>query len=233
MVTITCKVTYISAINNTTIYRVLLSPAMAVNFRAGQYLMVVMNKDDKRPFSLASTPMESIIELHIGSSKFNAYTMEVINHLLKDNVITVEIAQGEAWLRDDTDRPILLVAGGTGFSYARSIMLTVLAQQPQRKVSIYWGGYKKENLYDLPALKKLTLYYPQLSVIPVVEKYNNLWQGRTGTVLMAIIQDYDTLEPYDIYIAGRLEMVKIARNRFCTERSAIMDRIFSDAFTII
>jgi hypothetical protein len=90
---------------------------------------------------MASTPMDnSAIELHIGASELNLYAMAVMDRILKNHEITVDIPHGEAWLREDTNRPVILIAGGTGFSYARSILLTVLAEQPQRQVAIYWGG---------------------------------------------------------------------------------------------
>jgi len=212
MTTLTCKVTSVDAITDT-VYRVCLVPGAAFNFRAGQYLMVVMDERDKRPFSLASTPMES--------------------RILKDREITVDIPHGEAWLREDTDRPIILIAGGTGFSYARSILLTVLEKQPEREVAIYWGGRERQHLYDLAELEALTLRYPHLKVVPVVEQPDDAWQGRTGTVLSAVLQDYGSLESYDIYIAGRFEMAKIARERFCAERDATPGRIFGDAFAFI
>lgn len=233
MTTLTCKVSSVDAITDT-VYRVRLAPEAAFHFRAGQYLMVVMDERDKRPFSLASTPMETtFIELHIGASELNLYAMAVMDRILKEREITVEVPQGEAWLRDDTDRPIVLIAGGTGFSYARSILLTVLARQPERKVAIYWGGRERDHLYDLGELEALTLQHPQLSVVPVVEQPDENWQGRSGTALMAVMQDYGALEHYDIYIAGRFEMAKIARERFCAERSTVVERIFGDAFAFI
>ncbi|XOD69999.1 MAG: NAD(P)H-flavin reductase [Sodalis sp. (in: enterobacteria)] len=233
MITLTCKVFSVDAITDA-VYRVRLAPETAFHFRAGQYLMVVMNEHDKRPFSLVSTPMETrFIELHIGVSEFNLYAMAVMDRILKDREITIEVPQGDAWLRDDTDRPIMLIAGGTGFSYARSILFTILACQPDRKVVIYWGGRNRDHLYNLGELEALNLQYPQLSVISVVEQPDEYWEGRSGTVLMAVMQDYVSLEAYDIYIAGRFEMAKIARKLFCAERSAVVERIFSDAFTFI
>ncbi|MCR3755653.1 MAG: flavin reductase [Sodalis sp. Psp] len=233
MTIMTCKVSSVDIVTDI-VYRVQLIPEATFYFRAGQYLMVVIDEHDKRPFSLASTPIEtSFIELHIKASELNLYTMAVMNHILKNREVMVDIPQGEAWLRDDTDRPIMLIAGGTGFSYARSILLTVLARQPQRKVTIYWGGRKRDHLYDLGELEALSLLHPQLAVVPVVEQPDEQWQGRTGTVLMAVMQDYDTLEPYDIYISGHFKMAKIARECFYAERSALIDRIFGDAFACI
>ena len=69
MTTLSCKVTSVEAITDT-VYRVRIVPDAAFSFRAGQYLMVVMDERDKRPFSMASTPDEKgFIELHIGRSE--------------------------------------------------------------------------------------------------------------------------------------------------------------------
>jgi len=204
MTTLSCKVTSVEAITDT-VYRVRLVPDAAFSFRAGQYLMVVMDERDKRPFSMASTPDEhGFIELHVGASELNLYAMAVMDRILKDREIKVDIPHGEAWLRDDENRPLILIAGGTGFSYVRSILLTALARNPNRDITIYWGGREEKHLYDLSELEALSVNHPN-----------------------------GTLAEHDIYIAGRFEMAKIARDLFCNERSAREDRLFGDAFAFI
>ncbi|MBS1204820.1 MAG: fre [Proteobacteria bacterium] len=233
MTTLSCKVTSVDAITDT-VYRVRLVPEAAFSFRAGQYLMVVMDERDKRPFSMASTPdQHDYIELHIGASELNLYAMAVMDRILKDREIVIDIPHGDAWLRDDEERPMVLIAGGTGFSYARSILLTTLAQNPNREVSIYWGGREEKHLYDLAELEALSVDHPNLRVVPVVEQPEEGWRGRSGTVLAAVMQDFSSLSEHDIYIAGRFEMAKIARDLFCSERGAREDRLFGDAFAFI
>ncbi|EFY6992123.1 TPA: NAD(P)H-flavin reductase [Escherichia coli] len=233
MTTLSCKVTSVEAITDT-VYRVRIVPDAAFSFRAGQYLMVVMDERDKRPFSMASTPDEKgFIELHIGASEINLYAKAVMDRILKDHQIVVDIPHGEAWLRDDEERPMILIAGGTGFSYARSILLTALARNPNRDITIYWGGREEQHLYDLCELEALSLKHPGLQVVPVVEQPEAGWRGRTGTVLTAVLQDHGTLAEHDIYIAGRFEMAKIARDLFCSERNAREDRLFGDVFAFI
>ncbi|GAB7202754.1 NAD(P)H-flavin reductase [Dickeya oryzae] len=217
-----------------TVYRVRLLPSAPFSFRAGQYLMVVMDERDKRPFSMASTPIEQeSIELHIGASEMNLYAMAVMDRILKEKSLVVDIPHGDAWLREDSDRPLILIAGGTGFSYVRSILLTVLARQPERQVSVYWGGRELRHLYDLGELQSLAQAHSNLNVIPVVEQPDEQWHGRSGTVLSAVLQDFGTLASHDIYIAGRFEMAKIARERFCNERGAQPAHMYSDAFSFI
>ncbi|MGG7449028.1 NAD(P)H-flavin reductase [Kosakonia oryzendophytica] len=233
MTTLSCKVTSVDAITDT-VYRVRLVPEAAFSFRAGQYLMVVMDERDKRPFSMASTPdQHDFIELHIGASELNLYAMAVMDRILKDREIVIDIPHGDAWLRDDEDRPMVLIAGGTGFSYVRSILLTSLAKNPNRDITIYWGGREEKHLYDLAELEALTVTHPNLRVVPVVEQPPEAWRGRSGTVLAAVLQDFGSLAEHDIYIAGRFEMAKIARDLFCNERGAREDRLFGDAFAFI
>ncbi len=71
-------------------------------------------------------------------------------------------------------------------------------------------------------------------MVPVVEQPEAGWRGRTGTVLTAVLQDHGTLaERADIYIAGRFEMAKIARDLFCSERNAQGRSPVGDAFAFI
>ncbi len=233
MTTLSCKVTSVDAITDT-VYRVRLIPAADFSFRAGQYLMVVMDERDKRPFSIASTPMEKeIIELHIGASDHNLYAMAVMDRIRDEHQVTVDMPHGEAWLREESERPVILIAGGTGFSYARSLLLTALSQQPERDIAIYWGGRELQHLYDLDELEALAVKHANLKVIPVVEQPAESWQGRSGTVLTAVMQDHADLSGHDIYIAGRFEMAKIARERFCSERGALEAHMYGDAFAFI
>lgn len=233
MTTLSCKVTSVEAITET-VYRVRLIPEAEFNFRAGQYLMVVMDERDKRPFSIASTPMEKeIIELHIGASDLNLYAMAVMDRIRSDRQVTIDMPHGDAWLREESERPVILIAGGTGFSYARSLLLTALAQQPDRDIAIYWGGRELQHLYDMDELEALAVKHPNLKVIPVVEQPADGWQGRSGTVLTAVMQDHADLSGHDIYIAGRFEMAKIARERFCSERGALEAQMYGDAFAFI
>lgn len=100
--------------------------------------MVIIDNRDKRSFSRVSIPIEtSFFELHICAPALNLYKMAVMDPYSQKEVIAVEMPSGAAWLREDTERPILLIARGAGFSYVRSILLTVLARQTKRQVATY------------------------------------------------------------------------------------------------
>lgn len=230
---LTCKVTLVEPIIDT-VYRVRLVPNMPFSFKAGQYLMVIMNEGGSHPFSLASTPSQrEYIELHVGSSELNISSMAVMNRILKAPWVTVDLPHGDAWLREDGNRPLVMVAGGTGFSYVRSILISALEKQPDRDIAMYWGGQELKHLYDQSELRTLSQRYLNLKIIPVVERPTDDWCGRRGNVLSAILQDFSTLVEHDIYIAGRFEMAKNARKIFCNKLGAQESRMFGDAFSCI
>lgn len=230
MTTLSCKVVSVEALTDT-VHRVILAPETAVHFRAGQYLLVVMDENDKRPFSLASTPEQTQeIELHIGAAEANLYTLAVLERIQQQSSIMIDLPHGDAWLREDSSRPVLLIAGGTGFSYTRSILLTLLSRQSQQSITLYWGVRERQHLYALDELQQLAARYPDLQVISVVEHPCDQWQGREGNVITAVMQDFDSLENHDIYIAGRFDMAKLARVLLCTDYGAIAEHMYSDAF---
>lgn len=233
MAILNCKVSLVEPMTDT-VYRVRLLPDDAFDFQAGQYLLAVMDERDKRPFSIASVPEnKDFIELHIGASELNLYAMAVLSLILEKQQITIDIPHGNAWFRKESERPLLLIAGGTGFSYTHSILLAALAENPKRNITLYWGGRESVHLYDLNELQDLSEKYPNLSIIAVVEQPEETWRGRKGTVLSAVCEDFGDLSEHDIYIAGRFEMAKIARDRFCNERNADKTRLFGDAFEFI
>ncbi|HBQ78503.1 MAG TPA: NAD(P)H-flavin reductase, partial [Erwinia persicina] len=126
-----------------------------------------------------------------------------------------------------------LIAGVAGLSCGRLMLRGALAELADRHIAIYLGGRELQHLYDRVELDALAIKHPNLSVIPVVEQPEEGFTGRNGTVLTAVMQDYGSLADHDIYIAGRFEMAKIARERFCAERGAQEARMFGDAFAFI
>lgn len=233
-----CKVKSIESLAANT-YRILLHPETPVTFKAGQYLTVVMGEKDKRPFSIASSPCrhEGELELHIGAAEQNAYALEVVEvmkaALENDGEITIDAPHGDAWVREDSENPILLIAGGTGFSYVRSILDHCIAQNKNNTIYLYWGAKDASQLYAKAELDKIMSEHGNVTFVPVVESAQDAWLGKTGNVLQAIHSDFDTLENFDIYIAGRFEMAGAAREQFTQNLNAQGDQMYADAYAFI
>lgn len=221
--TIKCKVKSIEPLACNT-YQILLHPETPVAFKAGQYLMVEMGEKDKRPFSIASSPCrhEGELELHIGAAEHNAYALEVVEAMQKalaeDGDIAIDAPHGDAWVKEESDRPLLLVAGGTGFSYVRSILDHCIAQNSQKEIHLYWGAKDERQLYAKAELTEIAEKHSNVHFVPVVEDAPAAWNGQTGNVLEAINHNFESLADYDIYIAGRFEMAGAAREQFTEKK---------------
>jgi aquacobalamin reductase/NAD(P)H-flavin reductase len=193
------------------VFKILLKPESSVSFKAGQYLQVVMGEDDKRPFSIANAPQNAeLIELHIGATPENPYAYQVMQRLDKDKMLSVELPHGNAY-RQNSKLEAILIAGGTGYSYTKSILFDMLIAEPERKVRLYWGAKKASDLYEAEALIELTKKHSQFSFIPVVELEDASWLGRTGMVHQAVINDVDDFSNKQVYVAGRFEMAKVVK----------------------
>ncbi|MCJ2378912.1 NAD(P)H-flavin reductase [Vibrio sp. ZSDZ34] len=236
--TIKCKVKSIEPLAANT-YQILLHPERPVEFKAGQYLMVEMGEADKRPFSIASSPCrhEGEIELHIGAAEHNAYALEVVeamkSALEEGNDIAIDAPHGDAWMREDSKRPLLLIAGGTGFSYVRSILDHCISQSIPQLIYLYWGGRDEEQLYAKDELHSIAERHDNIHFIPVIEKTESDWRGKQGNVLQAVSEDFDSLAEFDIYIAGRFEMAGAAREQFTQNKQAKSDHMYADAYAFI
>jgi aquacobalamin reductase/NAD(P)H-flavin reductase len=207
--------------------KVILKPQQPVTFEAGQYMQLVLGEKDKRAFSIASRPSQcDEIELHIGASGADSYAMQSLEHLrnahANNTMVDIEAGLGVSQLRLQCNRPIILLAGGTGFSYVKSMADHLAEINCDRPVLFYWGVKEESALYA----------HEEMKFIPVVENPSANWQGHTGFVHKAVMQDIVSLEPYDIYMAGRFDMIGIVRDDFIAH-GAIRENMYADAFAFI
>lgn len=235
MTTISCNVDLIEALTPT-VNRVLLTPAQPVSFASGQYLQLCLSASDKRPFSIASMPGQQQLELHIGGSVADQYAGQALAYLQQQyqlkQPVQAEIGLGNAQFRADSDRPLILLAGGTGFSYIYSIAQTIAAAGIDRPVFIYWGVRDSSALYHAAVMQQWAAQNGKYRFIPVVQQPDDNWQGRSGLVHEAVLADFVSLEAYDIYVAGPFAMAGVVRAAFL-EQGAHRDRMFADAFAYI
>lgn len=231
MNTITCQVEALTSLTPN-IYKVLLKPEQKIDFIAGQYLNFVMSADDKRPFSIASSPNSELIELQIGAFEENSYAMQVIDRIKANNQVTIEAPLGNAGLISNSERPILLLAGGTGFSYIKSMFEYLAETNNTRPVSVYWGVRDVSALYEVAESQSTITQMPHANFIPVVQNPDESWQGKSGLLHHAVMDDIASFEAYDIYLAGRFEMVGLIRDDF-VKKGALVEHMYADAFAYI
>ncbi|BCV26615.1 NAD(P)H-flavin reductase [Shewanella algae] len=231
MNSIRCKIEKVAPFNDA-VYQVLLRPEKPLEFKAGQYLCVVMGEKDKRPFSIASAPGSELIELHIGAAVSESYPMQVVERLRNNSHIDIEAPGGKAFLRHQSIRPRLLVAGGTGFSYIKSLVEQQIALGQKVETLLYWGCRNPEAMYYEAIAREWHQAHPWLHFVPVVEQAEADWQGKQANLLAQIRSDLVSLVGYDIYIAGRFDMVGAARELF-REMGLDEAHLYGDAFAFI
>jgi len=209
-----------------------LKPLTEATFLAGQYCQIVLAEDDKRVFSIGSSPTAELLELHIGAGPEDSYPRGALIHLEQNEVVTLEVGLGHASLQADSKRPVILMAGGTGFSYTKSIADYLAEFQPNQTVLMYWGVRDEAALYAKQEMELWAKSHPHFQFIPVVQDASDDWTGKTGYVHKAVMEDIISLEPYDIYLAGPFKMAGIARDDFI-KHGALREHMHADAFAFI
>ncbi|WP_040523594.1 NAD(P)H-flavin reductase [Aliiglaciecola lipolytica] len=229
---IRCKIESIEPLTNI-VSSVILRTETPMSYKAGQYLRVIMGEKDFRPFSIANPPDGSDrIELHIGAGPGNDYAGQVLEKMKRDSEIYVDGGHGEAFLREDNIKPTILLAGGTGFSYTYAILLQRLKIANNQPVFLYWGTRTLTDMYAYEALVELEKQHTNFRFLPVVDVPEHDWIGKSGWVHKAIMADFVSLEPYQVYVAGRFEMAGVAREDFQT-KGLLKQNLYGDAYQFI
>lgn len=228
----TATVHSIVAFNDDT-YRVHLRlPNLAAPpFYAGQYLFIVMPDGERKPFSIASAPAQMPdLELHIRAMAQHEAADQVLKYLHACSVITLEMPYGQAIVQNN-QRPILMIAGGTGIAPMLSIIDQLLSEKSNRPLHLYWGARELPQLHCHSDMLQRVQHHSALHYHPVLAAPNSAWHGAIGFPHQLALQQHADLSGYDIYIGGSLEMAK-AVSTACLAQQARESQIFCDLLDI-
>jgi len=203
-----------------------------LQFFAGQYINFLLKNGKHRSFSLANAPHDDeFIELHIRHIPDGKFTSEVFDEMKEKDMMRIEGPLGNFYLREESERPIILMAGGTGFAPIKGMIEHALEVGMERAVHLYWGARAKEDLYMDELAQSWTKQNPLIRYTPVLSepKQEDKWTGRTGFVHHAIMQDYPDLSKHEIYGSGAPAMVYAGRDEF-VKNGLDLDYYYSDAF---
>jgi NAD(P)H-flavin reductase len=206
-----------------------------ISFYAGQYINILLPDGDKRAFSFASAPHAAgdLIELQIRWIKGGKFTTHVFTEMKEGDTVRFEGPLGAFFLREDSKKPIIFVAGATGFAPVKSMVEHAFHTGLKRQMILYWGvrGLKDLYLPDLP--RQWEREHPNFRFVPVLSdpRPEDHWSGRTGLVHEAILQDFPDLAGHQIYACGSVKMVEAAHPAFVA-KGLSPDDCFSDAFKL-
>lgn len=201
-------------------------------FLPGQYLDVLLPDNHRRSFSLANPPHDdNLLELHVRNVPGGKFSREVFQHLKEGALLRIQGPLGTFFLREDSARPIIMMAGGTGYAPIQAMLRHMFEAARPRSVTCYWGARARRDLYAEARLEEWAHSQPSFRYIPVLSEPlpEDAWNGRTGFVHDAVLADFSDLSGHDIYLSGPPPMVTAARTAFPT-RGADPARIYSDSF---
>ena len=205
-----------------------------IAFYAGQYINVLLEDGAKRSFSFATAPqVNDRIELHIRRIPGGRYTTHVFERMKPGDRVRFEGPLGSFFLRENSDKPIIFVAGSTGFAPVKSMLEYAFSRGLQRRMLLYWGVKRPADLYLAALPEQWAREHANFKFVPVVSDPapEDHWTGRTGLAHEAILADFPDLAGYQVYACGSVGMVEAAHPAF-RARGLAQDDCFSDAFRL-
>lgn len=209
-----------------------------LQYLAGQYIELILKDGTRRSYSMAGAPHEAEhLELHIRHMPGGHFTdalFEVSQPNVKvRDILRFEGPMGTFFLREDSDKPIALVASGTGFAPIKAIIEHAMHKSIRRPITLYWGARRPRDLYLDALCRHWAQTMPHFSYVPVVSDATaeDAWTGRTGFVHRAVMQDHPDLSGFQAYACGAPVVVDSARADFTQTCALPSDEFFADAFT--
>ena len=219
------------------ILRLQLPANSAMQYHAGQYVDFILNGGIRRSYSIANAPHAqgdaAGIDLHIRHMPGGRFTEHVFGAMKEKEIVRLEGPYGSFYLREDSTKPIVLLASGTGFAPIKAILERLEFMVSGRPAALYWGCRCKTDLYLNDWAQQAASRMPQLRYIPVLSeaRREDHWFGRTGLVHQAVMADLPDLAGYQVYACGAPAMVEAAQ-RDLVERCGLPENEFyADAFT--
>ncbi len=202
-------------------------------YRAGQYIEFLLRDGARRSYSMANAPQGSTVELHIRHMPGGKFTDHVFGAMKEKEILRVEGPHGSFYLREDSDKPLILLASGTGFAPIKALLEHMMAKDIKRKATLYWGGRRPADLYMNAWVREFQSKMPTLDYVPVVSDAlpADQWSGRTGYVHAAVLADFPDLSAYEVYACGAPIVVESAKKEYVTQAGLPEDAFFADAFT--
>jgi len=207
-----------------------LAPGCVFNYVPGQYVDLTVKNVVTRSYSMATAEAaDGCIELHVRLVPGGQATPLIFDELQVKNVVAIEGPFGTFYLRDSA-APAVFLASGTGFAPIKALMEQLIAGGNRRKVHLYWGGRRAEDLYMDQLCRQWQDEKDWFEYTPVLSEELSGWDGRTGFVHAAVMEDYQDLSGHQVYACGAPVVIDSARRDFTVNRGLEYGNFYADAF---
>jgi len=201
-------------------------------FLAGQYVDLILRDGTRRSFSMANAPHDNeFLHLHLRNYG-GPFSQHVFGAMKEKDILRVEGPFGTFFLREESTKPVVLLASGTGFAPIKAIVEHALHKELKRSMTLYWGCRVRADLY-LNELAERWQQEGRLRYVPVLSDApaSDGWTGRTGFVHRAVMEDFPDLSGHQVYACGAPIVVESAHRDFTAQCKLPEDDFFSDSFT--
>lgn len=201
-----------------------------LQYLAGQYVEFVLADGRRRAFSIANPPhADDYLEFHIRHIQGGHFTEHLFSDMPEKEVLHIEGPMGTFFLREESERPIILLATGTGFGPIKAIIEHALAEKSQRPIHLYWGARQRDGLYLDELARQWAEAHDNVHYIPVLSRPDAEWSGRTGYVQNVVQADFSDLSQFELYACGHPQMVYAAKEALVA-KGIDPEHCYSDAF---
>jgi CDP-4-dehydro-6-deoxyglucose reductase len=222
------------AADDVIVLRVKLPANEKLKFLAGQFVEFLLKDGTRRSFSMANPPHDAeLVELHVRRVAGGKFTEHVFEKMKERDILRFEGPLGVFFLREESPKPVVLVASGTGFAPIKSLLEDAFHRGLQRPMTLYWGGRRPKDLYLHALAEKWAREHTSFKYVPVVSDAlpEDQWQGRSGFVHRAVMQDFPDLSGHQVYACGVPIMVDSARADFIAKCRLPEEEFYADSFT--
>ena len=210
-----------------------------IQYHAGQYVEFILRDGARRSYSMANAPhtlIESgapMVDLHVRHMPGGKFTDHVFSAMKEKEILRIEGPYGSFHLRDDSPKPMVLLASGTGFAPIKAIIEHMQFMGITRDAMLYWGGRRPHDLYLHDWVLARCAEMPHLTYVPVVSDAlaEDAWSGRNGFVHQAVLQDLPDLSGHQVYACGAPIVVDSARKDYVEKAGLPSEEFYADAFT--
>jgi CDP-4-dehydro-6-deoxyglucose reductase len=208
-----------------------------LRYRAGQYVEFILRDGARRSYSMANAPHtqgdKPMIELHVRHLDGGVFTDHVFGAMKEKEILRIEGPFGTFFIREDSEKPIVLLASGTGFAPIKAIIEDLRFKESTRPAVLYWGCRTRRDLYLHDWALQAAAEMPNLRYVPVLSepRAEDDWSGRTGFVHLALMQDLPDLSGHQVYACGTPAMVEAAQRDLVERCGLPAEEFYADAFT--
>ena len=225
------------------------------SYRAGQYVEFLLRDGARRSYSMATAPrpvvtaetptapqpdastpapapVGPVIELHIRHMPGGKFTDHVFGAMKEKEILRIEGPYGSFFLREDSAKPMILLASGTGFAPIKAVIELMQQKGIDRPATLYWGGRRPSDMYLDDWVKAKVAEMPNLRYVPVISNAlpEDAWAGRTGFVHAAVLEDFPDLSGFQVYACGAPIVIDSAQKAYTTQGGLPVDEFYADSF---